>query len=287
VNLFEKILYPTDFSPYAEKLAEALDEFVKVGLKKVVLAHVVDLRIAGDMTDEFKKQATKRLTKIKEQLEKKGINVEIRMKVGIPFVEIVKLAKKEKVSMILMGSHGKSLVREMVLGSTSENVLRHATAPLLIFRLKMVEESGKPIRLIYQEVLRKILFPTDFSDCSQKALEYVKRLGKTGTKEVVIMHVRDVRIHMPEIMKKLPESEQPDAQNLKKIGQELRALGIKTKALLINGVPFVEINKVAEKENVSLVVMGSHGRSKIEQMLVGSVCGQVARHAKRPVLIIR
>jgi nucleotide-binding universal stress UspA family protein len=175
----------------------------------------------------------------------------------------------------------------MVLGSTSENVLRHATAPLLIFRLKMVEESGKPIRLIYQEVLRKILFPTDFSDCAQKALKYVKRLGKAGIEEVVIMHVRDVRIFMSEIMKKAPETERPDVQSLKKVGKELRALGIKTKTILVDGVPFIEIDKAAEKEGVSLIVMGSRGKSEVENMLLGSVCEQVVRHTTRPVLIVK
>lgn len=284
--MFQKILYPTDFSQYAEKLAEALDEFIEVGLKKVVLVHIVDFRIAGDMTDEFKKQAMERLTKMKNQLEEKGIKAEIRVRVGIPFVEIVKLARKEKVSMILMGSHGKSLVREMVLGSTSENVMRHAPVPLLIFRLK-VGELDKPAKLVYREMLRKILFPTDFSDCAQKALKYVKRLGKAGVEEVVIMNVRDVRIFMPNEMKKLPETERPDIQNLKNIGQELRASGIKTKTILVEGVPFVEINKAAEKEDVSLIVMGSRGNTKVEKMLLGSVCEQVVMYSTRPVLIIK
>jgi nucleotide-binding universal stress UspA family protein len=285
--MFQKILYPTDFSEYAEKLAGALDEFIKAGLKEVVLAHIVDFRIARGMAKEFEKQAVKKLTGIKEQLEKKGIKAKVRVRTGIPFVEIVGLARKEKVSMILMGSHGKSLVRQMVLGSTSENMLRYAPVPLLIFRLKMVKESGRPIRFIYREILRKILFPTDFSDCARKALEYAKKLGEAGIKEAVIMHVRDVRIYMPEIMKKLPEKEQTDTQNLKKIRRELEASGIKTKTLLVNGVPFVEINKAAERENASLIVMGSHGRSMVEETFVGSVCGQVVRYATKPVLIIR
>ena len=286
LKVFQKILYPTDFSEYAEKLAGALDEFTKAGLKEVVLTHIVDFRIARGMAKEFEKQAVKKLTRIKEQLEKKGIKAKVRVRTGIPFVEIVELARKEKVSMILMGSHGKSLVRQMRLGSTSENVLCYAPVPLLIFRLKMVK-SGRPIKFIYREILRKILLPTDFSDCARKALEYAKKLGEAGIKEAVIMHVRDVRIHMPEIMKKLPEKEQTDTQNLKTIRRELEASGIKTKTLLVNGVPFVEINKAAERENASLIIMGSHGRSMVDEMLVGSVCGQVVRYATKPVLIIR
>jgi len=78
------------------------------------------------MASEFEKNAVKRLTKLKERLKKKGIKAKVRVRVGIPFVEILGPAKKEKVSMILIGSHGKSLVRQMLIGSTSDNLLRYA-----------------------------------------------------------------------------------------------------------------------------------------------------------------
>lgn len=284
--MFEKILYPTDFSEYAEKLAGALDELTKVGLKEVVLVHIVDFRTAGRMAREFEKNAVKRLAKLKERLKKKGIKAKVRVEVGIPFVEIVGIAKKEKVSMIMIGSHGKSLVKEMLIGSTSDNLLRYTPVSLLIVRLKTVRSLGKPVKLVYREILRKILYPTDFSDCSLKALGYVKKFGEAGAKEVVIMHVRDTRMHVPETMKKLPEREQTDIQTLNKINRELGAMRIKAKTLLVNGVPFVEINKAAEKENASLIVMGSHGRSMVEEMLLGSVCGKVVRRTTRPALVV-
>lgn len=285
--MFRKILYPTDFSEVAEKLTGALDELINAGLKEVVLAHVVDFRSAGGMVREFKRHAVKELTKQKERLEKKGIKVSVSVPMGIPFVEIVELAKKEKVSMILMGSHGKSLVKQMALGSTSDNVLRNTPVPLLIVRLKVIERPGKPVKLICRKMLRKILCPTDFSDCAWKALRYVKRLGEAGAKEAVVMHVQDVRKRVPEIMKKLPEYDRIDLQALDKVKRELEATGMRTKTLLVEGVPFVEINKVAGKENASLIVMGSHGRSMVKEMLVGSVCAEVVRHSTRPVLVIR
>lgn len=284
--MFEKILYPTDFSEYAEKLAEALDEFKNAGLKEVVLVHVVDVRTAGGMIKEFERHAMKKLTKLKERCEKKGLKAKIVVRVGIPFVEIAGVAKKEKVSMILMGSHGKSLVKQMLLGSTSDNVLRYSPVPLLIVRLKIIEKPSKPVKLIYRKMLRKVLCPTDFSDCAWKALRYVKKLSGAGTKEAVIMYVRDVRTRAPEIVKGLPERNQIDLQALGKVKQELRATGMKTKTLIVEGVPFVEINKAAERENVSLIVMGSHGKSMVKEMLIGSVCGMVVRRATRPVLVV-
>ena len=158
--------------------------------------------------------------------------------------------------------------------------------PLLIVRLKTVRIPGKPVKLVYREMLRKILYPTDFSGCSWKALEYVKKFGEAGAKEAVIMHVRDARMYAPEIMKKLPKHEQIDIQTLNSIERELGATGIKAKTLLVDGIPFVEINKAAEKENASLIVMGSHGRSMVEEMLVGSVCGKIVRRTKISVLVV-
>lgn len=287
LTMFKRILYPTDFSKYAEKLAEALDELKKVGLREVVLVHVIDIRTAGGMTRQFKTHAMEKLGKLREKLESKGLNVKIYVPLGIPFLEITELAQREKVSMVLMGSHGKGFVKQMVLGSTSDNVLRSAPVPLLIVRLKMVEMPRKPVKFMYQKMLRKILYPTDFSDCAWKALKYVKELGEAGAKEAIVMHVQDVRKRTPEIMEKLAEYDRVDNETLNKIKGELEATGMRVKTLLVEGIPFVEINRVAEKENASLIVMGSHGRSMVKEMLLGSVCGKVVRRTTKPVLVIR
>jgi len=285
--MFEKILYPTDFSEHAKKLVEALDELKKVGLREVVLAHIIDIRSALGMIQQLEKHARQDLTRTKKQLEKKKLKVKTHVKIGVPFIEIVELAKREKVSMILMGSHGKGFVKQMVLGSVSDNVLRHATVPLLIVRLKTVERPGKPVKFMYRRMLRKILCPTDFSDCAWKALRYVKKLGEAGAREAVVMHVQDIRKRVPEIMKKLPEYDRIDLQVLNRTKQGLEATGMRVKTLLTEGIPFLEINRAAEKENASLIVMGSHGRSMVKEMLLGSICGKVVRRATKPVLVIR
>ncbi|KAA0004995.1 MAG: universal stress protein, partial [Thermoplasmata archaeon] len=60
--------------------------------------------------------------------------VRISVKIGKPFVKIVETAKKEGVSLIVMGSHGRSMVKEMFLGSVAEAVIHHATTPVMIVR---------------------------------------------------------------------------------------------------------------------------------------------------------
>jgi len=70
----------------------------------------------------------------KRELDEEGTKTKILVKVGKPFVEIINTAKKEKVSLIVRGSHGRIMVEEMFLGSTAENVIRHSTMPVMIIR---------------------------------------------------------------------------------------------------------------------------------------------------------
>jgi nucleotide-binding universal stress UspA family protein len=143
-------------------------------------------------------------------------------------------------------------------------------------------------------MFRKILYPTDFSDRSKKVLPYLKQLKDAGTEEVVILHVVDTRsLHIPEVYAMMDLSllgerqAQAAARKAAHMAGKLNDIGIKTTIRIENGIPFKEILKVAAEENVSLIVIGSHGTSNIEEMLLGSVSEKVIRKAKNPVLVVK
>ena len=143
-------------------------------------------------------------------------------------------------------------------------------------------------------MFRKILYPTDFSDRSKKALTYLTQLKAAGTEEVVILHVVDTRnLHIPEIFSMLDLSLLGEkqaaaaAKEAKKIAGKLNDAGIKTTIRIEKGIPFQEILRVEKEESVSLVVIGSHGASNVEQMLLGSVSEKVIRKSKAPVLVVK
>jgi len=146
-------------------------------------------------------------------------------------------------------------------------------------------------------MFEKILYPTDFSDVSKKALDYIKRLKESGTKEVVVLHVIDEReiehiSHLPEVSLDLREElekkkEQYANKEIRAIEKELKESGFTVKTRIEKGIPFRDILKVEEEENASVVVIGSHGKSCIEEMLLGSVSEKVVRKSSRPVLIVR
>jgi len=143
-------------------------------------------------------------------------------------------------------------------------------------------------------MFKKILYPTDFSDVADRALEFIKSLQGTGTEEVVMLHVIDQRTlditiaragsSFMDLEERLVKGTEEDfAPRVK----ELTDLGFRVKTIIRKEVPFREILKVEQEENPAVIVVGSHGRSNIAEMLLGSVSEKVVRKAKSPVLVIK
>ena len=144
-------------------------------------------------------------------------------------------------------------------------------------------------------MFEKILYPTDFSDVAVKALAYVKRLKASGAKEVIVLHVNDergdesvVRILGGSQFKKLNEKKMEETERkLKGVEKELVDAGLKVRLQVETGMPVREILRVEDEENVSVTVIGSHGRSNLEEIFLGSVSEKVIRKSKQPVFVIK
>ncbi len=78
--------------------------------------------------------ALKETSALEDELSKEGLSVKTRVEKGIPFKEIIKVAEEEDVSVILLGSHGRSNIVEMLLGSVAEKVVRKAKRPVLVIK---------------------------------------------------------------------------------------------------------------------------------------------------------
>jgi len=145
-------------------------------------------------------------------------------------------------------------------------------------------------------MFKKILYPTDFSDVATKALDYIKQLRDAGSQEVVILHVINQRtidglmrhaisdINIDNWRKKAKEVAQ---ESLTEICKELEDLGFTVKNIIKTGFPWREILDLEEEEAPSIIVIGSHGRSNIGEIFLGSVSERVIRRCKRPVMVIK
>jgi len=144
-------------------------------------------------------------------------------------------------------------------------------------------------------MFEKILYPTDFSDVATKALEYIKNLKGSGTREIVVLHVMDERgmdsIHRflgDDEFKSLKKTRREETKKLLEgVAKQLTEAGLKVKVRVETGMPIREILKVEAEEDVSAVVIGSHGMSNLREIFLGSVSEKVIRKSKNPVLVIK
>ncbi|MDD5713088.1 MAG: universal stress protein [Smithellaceae bacterium] len=143
-------------------------------------------------------------------------------------------------------------------------------------------------------MFRKILYPTDFSESAGKALEYVKQLREAGAQEVVVISVIDKRsldylgaYKAVNFLQMEKEIENEVRQELLAVKEKLEREGFGVKVRLEKGNPLQEILRAEKEEDVSLIVIGSHGKSNIEEMFLGSVAEKVTRKARKPVLIVK
>ncbi len=146
-------------------------------------------------------------------------------------------------------------------------------------------------------MFRKILYPTDFSDVSKNALSYLKQLKKSGVEEIFVLHVIDKKDVQFSYLYLFDESS-PDGnleqklkdeatRELKEIEGKLKEWGFKVLSRVKLGIPIKEILSAEQKEDISIIVIGSHGKSDLEEMLLGSVSENIIRKCKKPVLVVK
>jgi nucleotide-binding universal stress UspA family protein len=307
--MFKKVLVPTDFSSYAHKMQECLAE--TPGIEEVVLLNVVDagnpmnLERKGWSYDSLIDEAGTRLAEQADHLShlgERGLIVRPILKIivqpmsgadgvdmkrlkpesGQKMVEggsvgeaIIKTADEEKASLICMGAQGKGLVESMLLGSVSTQVLRHGQTDLLIIRHKILDSGKKeePERFC-RDMFSRVLLTTDFSEAGQEAISAAK--GLTGVRDILLVHVISKEDEFEETAKRL---------NL--LREELEIPGRKVTVHIPMGHAAEEILSLANNQDVSLIMMGSQGKSWSRQIRVGSTTFDVARQAKSPVMVIR
>ncbi len=148
-----KILHPTDFSECATRAeAGAVDLAGKLGGEIVLLQVLVETPLYGETVlnmskvqsvyDAQRKWAEETLEGRADELRRRGLKASWRVQVGVPFEEIVKVAKEEHADMIVMGTHGRSGLNRALLGSVAERVVRLAPCPVLTIR-QAVSEVGR------------------------------------------------------------------------------------------------------------------------------------------------
>jgi len=142
------------------------------------------------------------------------------------------------------------------------------------------------------EKIKRMLVPTDGSDCSLRAAELAIHLAKFFEAEIIVIYVIDVVI-LNEITRGVEkgtvekELEEKGQRYLNYVVRLAEKEGLKAKAILVKGEPHDQIVRHARNLRADLIVMGTYGRRGAERILFGSVAERVIEYAPCPVLVVR
>ncbi len=288
--MFEKVLVALDFSPSSQKILARIGEIP--GIQEVELLHVVDATRPSRMGwthGPHIENAKLLMAEKKEALEQLRLKVTTTDDVivnaitqGTISMSILETAETKNVSLIIIGARGINPIQELLLGSVSSSVLRHAKTNVLVMHAgpEPAETNLLPGKS-HRQLFSKVLVPTDFSQPAGDAFSVIKSIP--GIKEIVFLHVVNHADSQPEI-KDCVNKAQVRFEDLKKefIGGDV----VVTHHIRV-GDPTEMILSVAEEDDVSLIAMSAYGTGWLREMLLGSTTFTVVRRTKRPVLVIR
>jgi len=285
--MFEKVLFATDFSPYAKKMLDCIAGFP--GIREVVLLHVADTarspRGGGDFGDSLFRAGKNFLSEERRQLE--NLNLSIRVTTAVKTSSdipgaIIAAADEHGASLVVIGARGNSVVEGILLGSVSKALLRRSRTSVLIMRHKIIEEmKRKTYEMFCPMIFNKVLCPVDFSPFSDSAITSLSITP--GIRRVILLHV----VSQGETETEIDDAIRSARARIEETSRMLAVQGIEAQAFVRAGVPSVEIAKTADEEDVSVIWMSSHGKGWFSELLVGSTAYSVAMNAKRPVIILR
>jgi nucleotide-binding universal stress UspA family protein len=276
----------------------------------IILLHVFEPPAAASSPDIYglsrdamfeleavQRAALERLHRLSVELDSYQVPSASSMRIGAPYEEIVDKAEKQRVDLIVVGTHGRSAMGKFLMGSTAERVCRHAPCSVLVVRHESVShELDSPVANTQELKLGKVLVPTDLSEHSLVAINYATGLAKLTGAHLALLHI----FHIPDyvtspnisLSARAAQSDLAVAQckaldRLQSLREAVITSGVNCDAQIRTGVPYQEIIGEAEKMAPDLIVVGTQGATGIARYLLGSTAERVVRHSKCPVLIAR
>lgn len=273
-----RILCPTDYSAYSQAaLGLALGLARRHGAGLLVL-NVAPARVERDSAEFSRFIAPARGA---------GVAVEGVQLQGDVVTLVLERAQTWPADLIVMGTHGQREGRGWDIGSVTERVLRRSSSPVLIVA-RPTNGSGATTTAPFS----RILCPSDFSEVSDRALEYALCLAQESRARMTLLHVLEwfpeqgefAHLTIPEYHLDLSEA----ARDRLRLALPPEARGrCQSEELVASGRPHREILRVARERGVDLIVLGVHGQRALDRSLAGATVCHVVRETQCPVLAVR
>ena len=213
---------------------------------------------------------------------------EIVVERGDAASEILRQAIERKADLIVMGTHGRTGLRQVLLGSVTEKIIRNASCPVLVVPPHAADVGSAAA------VFKRIVHATDFSKASSVALTCALALAKEADARLTLLHAIEFPQALHDIP--LPRGSEVDQQHALAEAEYLRRLRAlvpaqarmycTVAARVSEGKPARAILRVADEEQADLIVLGVQGRGTVELLVFGSNAHAVIREARCPVLVV-
>lgn len=287
------VLAVTDFSDAADTALRQANGYARMTGAKLTVLHVVPdfvranpLFPQGSAEDidtevELEKRALDELERrVKDVTGRPQAEVELAVRIGTVEVAVVRYAEEHDVDLIVVGATGRTGLSRLLLGSTAERVVRYSHCSVLVAR--DVPPSSR------------VLVSTDLSTAALPAVERAKEEARLRSAKLDVLHVMDFSalgwaaaagplggFAVPVPVEKMEEMRRIAVETLQALG------GPDAGVHVAEGSPKRAIVSAAETLHADLVVLGTHGRTGLVRMALGSVAEAVVRSAPCSVLVVR
>ena len=290
-----KVLVATDFSATAGAAVAWAVEVARPHGATVRLVHALTLPtpVPGyvvadglDFGQELRAAAQARLDQAADELAGGGTPVETDLRMGIPSQAILGAAEEWQPDLLVIGTRGLTGLAHLLLGSTAERVVQKAPCPVLSVHPEDAERH-RPIKTV--------LVPTDFSADADRALDTVLHLfpAPHGAIKLILVHAFHLPVEytaygpIPTSVHYLEDVAGEAEQRLREVAKGYEREGLEVEAVCREGFAPDVIVEEAGARSADLIAMGTHGRSGLAHLLLGSTAERVVQKAPCPVMTIR
>lgn len=280
--MLRSIIVPTDFSPESANVVRFAAGLTKLGVRRVLLAHVVDASgMEGPVIARSVDKAREQLAGYAAPIRAAGADVELRVVTGDPAIEVVVLAEHGNVDGLVCGTHAKTALKKLFSGSVSEDILSRSSQPALLARYDLLRKVDDAKHL-GEDFARRLVVPVDFSASATRAALAVTQLPPDAVGIAVLMHVVD-----PSLTREQFELARQGAEfQLASTCQMLSDAGIKAECVVRQGEPTETILKELKDRDATGVVTGTRGHTGFQEAVLGSTSMALIREGHCPVMIV-
>lgn len=285
-----KILVPVDFSDHSRK---AIDYGAALAHKfgsRMVLAHIVPSLAALNYafpadTYEMEKKtfadAKNRVPELLPQDYLAELDTQTIVTTGDVRQELLGIVDREDISLVVMGTHGRGTLGHLLLGSTTESILRRVPVPILTVSHLNPEHEIHEHRIA---PIHRILYATDLSENMRVGLRYAAELARSFDAQLSLLNVVD-NLELFHTSAPAWAAERDNAlSRFRWAVAEEKVTDIRTEINVLEGEAHTTITGFAERSKVDLIVLNLHSKTFLERAMLGSTAERVIRTATIPVL---